>query len=48
MALKVKRIKPGMGGSRCGKGRTEKTETMKKHSRKTRRQQAKRECVISE
>jgi hypothetical protein len=41
MANKVKRLKGGMGGSRCGKGRSEKTATMKRHSKKLRRRLAK-------
>lgn len=40
MANKVGRIKLGMGGSRGGRGRSETTEVMKKHSRKLRRQEA--------
>ena len=39
MANKVKRIKTGMGGSRCGHGRSEKTATMKRDSKKARRRQ---------
>lgn len=41
MANKVKRIKNGMGGSRRGKGRSEKTAVMKKHGAKARRRQGK-------
>lgn len=41
MANKVKKIKNGMGGSKCGKGRTEKTAVMKKQSKKARRTQGK-------
>ena len=42
MAYKVKNaVKNGMGGSRCGKGRTEKTATMKRQSKKIRRRMAK-------
>ncbi len=41
MANKVKGIKSGMGGSKCGKGRTEKTAVMKKQSKKARRAQGK-------
>ena len=41
MANKIKRLKSGMGGSRCGKGRSEKTATMKRHSKKLRRRLAK-------
>ena len=43
MANKVKRIKTGMGGSRCGRGRSEKTGTMKRDSKKARRRQG---CVL--
>lgn len=39
MANKVRRIKSGMGGSRGGRGRTEKTAVMKDHSKKERRRQ---------
>lgn len=39
MANKVKRIKRGMGGSRGGRGRSEKTAVMKDHSKKERRSQ---------
>ncbi len=38
------RIKPGMGGSRCGRGRSEKTEVLKHESKSIRRQQAKAEA----
>lgn len=41
VANKVKGIKAGMGGSKCGKGRTEKTADMKKQSKKARRAQGK-------
>lgn len=44
MANKVKAAKAGMGGSKNGKGRTERTEIMKKHSKKLRRQEAKAAC----
>jgi len=37
MANKVGKIKDGMGGSRNGRGRYEKTEVLKKQSRKLRR-----------
>lgn len=37
MANKVWRTKRGMGGSHGGRGRSEKTAIMKKHSRKLRR-----------
>lgn len=36
-------LKTGMGGSHCGKGRSEKTETMKEYSDKLRRIQSKQE-----
>lgn len=36
-------VKSGMGGSRCGKGRREPTEVLKKLSKKLRRSQAKKE-----
>jgi hypothetical protein len=36
-------IKSGMGGSRCGRGRTERTETLKKESKKARRRSDKKE-----
>lgn len=42
MANKVWRTKRGMGGSHGGRGRSEKTAIMKKHSRKLRRRQEKR------
>lgn len=45
MALKVWKVKPGMGGSRCGGGRSEKTAVMKRHSRRIRRRQAKAACA---
>jgi hypothetical protein len=38
-----KALKRGMGGSRCGKGRSKKTETMKDYSDKLRRQESKQE-----
>lgn len=37
------KIKRGMSGSRCGKGRSEKTETLKAESRKRRRLEGKKE-----
>lgn len=43
MASSVKHLKKGMGGSNCGKSRTEKTEYLKKYSKKKRRQQVKKE-----
>jgi hypothetical protein len=46
MANKVKRPKMvGMGGSNCGKGRSQKTADMKKFSKKKRRLLAKKEAV---
>lgn len=39
MANKVRRIKSGMGGSRGGRGRSEKTAVLKDHSKKERRRQ---------
>jgi hypothetical protein len=39
MANKVKGVKSGMGGSRCGKGRSEKTAVMKKCGKKARRRE---------
>ena len=41
MAYKPHKIKKGMGGSRCGRGRTEKTEVLKTQSDKLRRQESK-------
>lgn len=41
MAGKIWKVKEGMGGSRCGKGRSEKTATMKAQSKKLRRRYAK-------
>lgn len=38
------KIKRGMGGSRNGKSRTERTETLKKQSKKIRRKQGRKEC----
>ncbi len=38
------KIKKGMGGSRNGKSRTEKTEVLKKYSKKARRCVGKRQC----
>ena len=38
------KVKRGMGGSRCGKGRTDKTARLKEKSKKIRRRQAKKEC----
>jgi len=37
------KIKTGMGGSRCGKSRREKTATLKKASKKARRAAGRRE-----
>lgn len=45
MANKIKRAKSGMGGSRSGRGRSEKTETMKSHSAKLRRVESKKELI---
>lgn len=39
--LKARGAKNGMGGSRCGKGRSEKTADMKKYGKKLRRRLAK-------
>jgi len=39
------KVKKGMGGSRCGRGRREKTETLKKNSKKARRAIDKRESI---
>lgn len=36
-------LKKGMGGSHCGKGRSEKTEIMKKYSDKLRRIESKQD-----
>lgn len=47
MANKVKKVKKGMGGSRNGKGRSEKTATMKHQSKKARRKQGKAEAKAS-
>lgn len=41
MANKLKRLKNGMGGSRCGKERTQPTADMKKYGKKLRRQEDK-------
>ena len=41
------KIKSGMGGSRNGKSRTEKTETLKKISKKARRAIDKKEIDIT-
>jgi hypothetical protein len=38
------KIKTGMGGSRCGKGRREPTAVLKNNSKKTRRAEGKRAC----
>jgi hypothetical protein len=42
MGNKIRRIKLGMGGSRSGKGRSEKTAVMKSHSAKLRRAEGKK------
>lgn len=44
MANKIRATKRGMGGSRNGKGRSEKTETMKRDSKKLRRAEGKSEA----
>lgn len=44
MANKVNGTKSGMGGSNNGKGRSERTEIMKRHSKKLRRNEAKAAC----
>lgn len=41
--LKPNAIKSGMGGSRSGRGRSEKTAVMKRQSKKLRRQMARAE-----
>jgi hypothetical protein len=46
MANKVGKIKRGMGGSNGGRSRWEKTEVLKKNSKKLRRQEGKKECQI--
>lgn len=38
------KIKTGMGGSRCGKGRREPTAVLKTNSKKARRAEGKRAC----
>ena len=45
MACKVRHIKRGLGGSRNGRGRSEKTATLKQHSKKARRVQGQREIA---
>ncbi len=45
MANKVKFTKRGMGGSLNGRGRTDKTEVMKRHSKKLRRNEGKQEIT---
>ena len=45
MANKVWKVKKGMGGSRGGRGRSEKTAVMKRHSAKLRRRMAKAACA---
>lgn len=42
--LNERAIKRGMGGSRCSRGRSEKTGVMKKHSKKLRRRLGRRAC----
>ena len=39
------KIKTGMGGSRCGKSRRERTATLKKASKKARRAAGRRETT---
>jgi len=41
------KVKSGMGGSRCGKGRREKTGFLKQQSKKRRRKQSKKACLDS-
>lgn len=48
MASSKCKIKTGMGGSRCGKSRTDLTATLKSDSKKRRRRQAKSECMERE
>jgi len=45
MGRKVKFLKTGMAGSRCGKGRSEKTATMKEDSKKARRLEGKTQAA---
>ena len=40
--MKKIQIKTGMGGSRCGRGRTEQTATLKRVSKKGRRAEGKK------
>jgi hypothetical protein len=44
MANERIKVKNGMGGSRCGRGRTAGTATYKKAGKKKRRQQGKNAC----
>jgi hypothetical protein len=44
MAASKNKIKSGMAGSRCGKGRREPTAVLKHDSKKVRRAQGKAEC----
>lgn len=44
MAQEKVSLKRGMGGSRCGKGRTAKTNIYKQASKKLRRQDDKKAC----
>lgn len=44
MAYSKTKIKTGMGGSQNGRGRWEKTETLKKESKKKRRHQGRHEA----
>lgn len=48
MANKVKRVKPGMGGSSAGRGRSEATGDMKEQSKTQRRREGKEEATASE
>lgn len=45
MANKVKRVKPGMGGSSSGRGRSEATGDMKEQSKTQRRREGKEEAA---
>lgn len=45
MANSDSKIKEGMGGSRCGRNRYEKTEVLKNQSKKRRRQQGELEAT---
>jgi len=43
MTVKIK-VKRGMAGSRCGKGRRDSTEFLKKMSKKLRRREGRQSC----